>query len=369
MRFVCLVCLLLSVAPLQAQLAGTAALKPRPATDRKAASATTRVAVTSATDPVGGPLIGYAARADGSGVYPLQGFPGAAFPGPRMSLLRAGGPAVISSVGGYALARGDQQGELLIYGLRPGAGSGMLAPATFRAGVKADQIVLSPLGKVALLYDRERKQVEVLAGFPGQPFSLYTSSLADLSGLLTALAVSDDGAVALAAFSSENGSGEIYALRPGSAASQAAVVSRVVHLSFIPGTRNALAADYDRSQVLMLEDGGRQGAQLLAGRGDGVQSPIAVEASSAGSVVVVNEASGTLVVVSSGQSTPLLFACGCVPTGLQRLKNPDSFRLTSGGGVQAVLQAGDAPDVFYIPAAEEPVSQPSDSQAPARTRR
>jgi hypothetical protein len=131
-----------------------------------------------------------------------------------------------------------------------------------------------------------------------------------------------------------------------------------------------LAADYDRSQVLILEDGGRQGAQLLAGRGEGVQTPIAVEATRGGSVVVVNEGSGMLVVIGFGQPSPNSLSCGCAPTGLERMKDPDSFRLTTAGGVQAVLRArDDRSDVFYVPAAEELVSQPSGSQAPARIRR
>jgi hypothetical protein len=349
-------------------LAGTAALKPRPEADRKAAGST-RVAVAATVEPVGAPVIGYAARADGSGVYSLQGFPGAAFPGPPLSLVRAAGSAVVSSAGGYALARGDQ-GELLIYGLRPNSNSGMLAPATFRAGVKADQIVLSPLGQTALLYDRGRKEVEILAGFPGQPYSLFRAALSGLHGVLTALAVSDDGSVALAAFSLGDGAGEVYALRRDAQASQVAAVGRVVHLSFAPGTRNALAADYDRNQVLILRDGGRQGAELLAGRGEGVQAPVAVETSSAGTVVVVNEASAALVVIGSGQPSPGLFSCGCIPTGLERMKDPDSFRLTTQGGVQAVLKAsGGSPDLFYIPASEDLASQPTGSQAPARIRR
>ncbi|MEX2301857.1 MAG: hypothetical protein WD733_13020 [Bryobacterales bacterium] len=374
MRFGWIIGVLLGAVPLNAQTAGTAALKPQPPLERKAAAGPMRVALVATADPLGSPLIGFAAQADGAGLYALQGFPGAAFPGPRLTLARAAGLPAISSAGSYAVARGAQPGELLVYGLRPNPGSGMLLPSAFFVNAQADRIVLSPLGGVALLYDRERREIEVVAGLPRQPHSLYTVSLAGLGGLLTALAVSDDGAVALAAFSNENGSGEIYRLQRDAAshtgtASRAAAAGRVVHMSFVPQTRDALVADYDRGQVLMLNDGGRQGTRTIAGRSDGVRAPVAVEASTNGSVFIVNEGSGTLVVAGSGTATPGLFSCGCVATGLERLKDPDSFRLTTGGGVQAVLQADqNQPGVFYVPAGEE-AAQPSGAQTPSRIRK
>jgi hypothetical protein len=94
-----------------------------------------------------------------------------------------------------------------------------------------------------------------------------------------------------------------------------------------------------------------------------------VEASTNGSVFVVNEGSGTLVFVDSETPAASLFSCGCVATGLERLKDPDSFRLTTGAGVQAVLQADpNHPGIFYVPAGEE-VAQPSGAQAPSRLRK
>lgn len=368
MRFVLFIGLLLWTLPVPAQVAGTAAVKPQPLAPKKASSAA-RLAVGSTNDTLVGPVIGYAARTDGSAVYSLQGFPGAAYPGPQLALARAADAPVVSSTAGYAIARGERAGELLLYRLRPTTTSGMLLPSAFFSNLNADRIAVSPLGRAVLVYDRERQEVEVFAGLPGQPFSVYTASLAGVPGVLTALAVSDDGAVALAAFSGENGTGEIYSLRRGDAASRAAAVSRVVHLSFVPQTRNGLAADYERGQVLILEDGGRQGTRLLASRADGAPAPVAVEASTEGSVFVVNEASETLAVIPLDGS-PSLFSCGCTATGLQRLKDPNSFRLTTGAGVQAVLQADrDQPNLFYVPAGEEPASQPSEGPAPTRTRR
>jgi len=356
--------------PVQAQLTGTAAVNSRLAADAKAASGPARVALTESSDLVGGPLIGYAARADRSGVYPLHGFPGAAFPGPALTLAQAAGIPVVSSVGGYALAAGERPGELLVYALKPGTASGRLLPSSFDVGIQPDRIVVSPLGRVALLYDRGRREIEVLAGLPGRPISLYTASLGGLPGVLTALAVSDDGAVSLAAFSSATGSGEIYALRRGAPASLAGSVSRVVHMSFVPDTRDGLAADYERGQVLLLRDGGREGVELLAGRSDGVRAPAAVEASTQGSVFVVNEGSQTLLMLPSAQpGAPGLIRCGCAATGLERLKDPDSFRLTAGAGVIAVLESvRGQPSVFHIPAGEDADQQPSSGHTLTRGR-
>ena len=357
-------------APAYAQLTAGAALKSRPVVAAKASPGPATVALTESSDLVGGPLIGYTASADRSGVYPLQGFPGAAFPGPTLTLSQAGGPAVVSSVGGYALAAGQRPGELLVYGLRSNTASGRLLPSAFGVSTQPDQIVLSPLGRVALLYDRGRREIEIVTGMPGRPIPLYTASLAAIGGVLTALAVSDDGAVSLAAFSTANGSGEIYAMRPDAPASLVGSVSRVVHLAFVPNSRDGLAADYDRGQVLLLKDGGRQGVQQLAGRSDGVRAPTAVEASTQGSVIVVNEGSQTLVMLPSGGSSPPSgVPCGCAASALERLKNPDSFRLTAGTGAIAVLEADrDQPYVFYIPAGEEADQEPASGRTLGRGR-
>jgi hypothetical protein len=357
-------------APAYAQLTAGAALKSRPVVAAKASAGPAPVALTENSDLVGGPLLGYTARADRSGVYPLHGFPGAAFPGPALALSQAGGPAVVSSVGRYALAAGERPGELLVYALRSNTASGRLLPSAFGVSTQPDQIVLSPLGRVALLYGRGRREIEILTGMPGRPVPLYTASLPPVNGVLTALAVSDDGAVALAAFSTANGAGEIYALRPDASASLVGSVGRVVHLAFVPDSRDGLAADYDRSQVLLLKDGGRQGMQQLAGRGDGVRVPTAVEATTQGSVIVVNERSPTLVVLSpAGLSPPGAIHCGCAAAALERLSSPDSFRLTAGAGVIAVLEAGrDLPHVFHIPAGEEADPQPASGPTLGRGR-
>jgi hypothetical protein len=352
-------------------LNGAAAVNPRLAANARASSRPTQVALTESNDLVGGPLIGYAARADHSGVYPLLGFPGAAFPGPALTLVQATGTPAVSSVGGLALAAGERPGELLVYGLRPNTASGRLLPSTFAVSTQPDQIILSPLGRAALLYDRSRREIGILAGLPGRPIALYTVSLAGLPGVLTALAVSDDGLVSFAAFSTANGSGEIYAMRRDAPPSLAGSAGRVVHVAFLPNTQDALAADYDRSQVLLFRDGGRQGIQLLAGRSDGVRAPTAVEASTEGSAFVVNEGSEILVRLSPGESLPPgQIRCGCAASGLERLKNPDSFRLTNGAGVIAVLDADhDQPAVFYIPAGEEADQPRANDQPLSRGRR
>jgi hypothetical protein len=359
--------------PVHAQVTGAAAVrsraaKPRPAAAVKASSGPGQVALTESSDLVGGPLIGYAVRADRSGVYPLHGFPGAAFPGPTWTLAQAGGSPVVSSVGGYALAAGERPGELLLYGLRSNTASGRLLPSAFAVNTQPDKIVLSPLGGVALLYDRARHEAEILAGLPGRPISLYTVSLAGVQGVLTALAVSDDGLLSLAAFSTANDSGTIYALRRDAPASPVSSVSRVVHLAFVPKSQDGLAADYESGQILLLKDGGLQGVQLLAGRNDGLRAPTAVEASTAGTVFALSEASGILFMVRPGQSGASQIPCGCAASGLERLKNADSFRLTT-TGVIAVLEADrDQPDVYYIPAAEEADQQPSNDGTLSRGR-
>jgi hypothetical protein len=372
MKFACKILALVFAAwPAYSQEAGAAAGKAGLAADAKAASAPARVGLAASSDPIGGPLIGYAARSDSPDVYPLNGFPGAAFPGPVVSLAQASGRPVVSSVGGYAVAAGEQPGELLIYSLTPGAAPASLPPSALQFSTHPDQIVLSPLGRAAALYERARQQVEIVAGLPFRPVSLGAISLPGAPGVLTALAVSDSGAVALAAFSSARNSGQIYVLRRDAAPLLAGPAGRVVHLAFAPNSHDALAADYDRSQILLLRDGGLDGMQLLAGPGEGVRAPAAVEASTRGEVFVVNDGSPTVLVLSLVQAgLSNVVECGCAASALQRLRNPDAFQLTTGGGPMAVLDADrDLPGVFYIPAGEHTNQQPVAGPLPARTRK
>ncbi len=354
--------------PVHAQWSGVAAVKAGPAVAARASSGAPSVALTESSDLVGGSLIGYAPQADG-GVVPLQGLPGAAFPGPTLTMAEAGGTPVISSVGAYALAPGRQPAELLVYGLRPRRTASSVLPSTVHLKLQADQIVLSPLGRAALAYDRTRREVEVLSGIPARPTSLFTASLGGVRGVLTALAVSDDGSVALAAFSNPNSPGAIYALRRGAAPALVGAAGRVVHLAFVPNAEDALAADYDRNEVLLLQDAGRQGIQTLAGRNDGVRAPTAVEATTQGAIFAVSEGSNAVIALSSAQATLGLLPCSCAASALDRLKDPDSFRLTGGEGVIAVLQANANPaGVFYIPAGAEAEPRPAADRTLSRGR-
>jgi hypothetical protein len=170
---------------------GTAQVKVPPVAARL--SSHREVRLTENSDLLGGPLLGYALRADLSGIHPLHGFPGASFPGPALTLSQAVGTPAVSSVASLALAAGERPGELLLYGLRSDSASARLLPSVLTVNTQPDQIVFSPLGQSALLYDRGRRQIEVLAALQRRPLSLYTASLAGIQGMLTALAISDDG--------------------------------------------------------------------------------------------------------------------------------------------------------------------------------
>src|SRR5579864_7882013 len=98
----------------------------------------------------------------------------------------------VSPLGDYVLAIGGEHNDAMVFavGRNPLVVSG--------ADRGAEQIALSVGGKSAALYYKQTNRIEVVAGFPGEPKVTAEYSLSS-GQTLTAMAISDDGKMVLAA--------------------------------------------------------------------------------------------------------------------------------------------------------------------------
>ncbi len=217
------------------------------------------------TPAVRGPMLGYIFDPGAAAIRPVPGIPGAAMLGQPLDLGEPISRAAISPRQDLALAVASSDSRVLVVSLPSGAVEACeCAPGP-------DRMVFSPGGDAAALYYAADSSVRVLRGAKdGSGFDLSL-----LPGELTALAVSDAGAL-LAAFS-DGSSGTVYFLEPGREPRLALSLSRASALAFLAGSTDALAADdIDNRLYLIRDPGGRADTALAATAENGIDGPVAV---------------------------------------------------------------------------------------------
>jgi hypothetical protein len=324
--------------------------------------------------PVRGPILGYVFDQGSLGIRALPGIPGASYLGNPLPLGFTAEFAEVSPSHQYALGVEAGTGRLFVIDLRPELPAAEPFPS---AAPGADRIFFSPLGKAAALYHRESKQAEILTGFPDQPSREGNMDLAGLPGVLTALAVSDDGQLLAAAASqgsSRSESGALYAGSPGEDLRPVGPLGRAAALSFFNDSQDLLIADAGRSEVIRVRNI-HAGAEwtVLASQQDGIRQPSAVAASRDNNTAFAADVAGRRVAWIPLAGGPVEFAdCPCKPTQLSALAAGSVFRLTPASS--APLYMLDAqregpsarPRVLFIPA---PESGSADAVKPAETPR
>jgi hypothetical protein len=142
-----------------------------------------------------GPVLGLVFDQSG-GLRVIQGIPGASTLSRPMPTGLAIGRAVISPRQDYALATAGPNQDLFV--IRAGQDAAQVTPLGL-ADAAPDQISLSPNGTSAALYYGAARKVRLISGLPDAPAVAGDFDLTSLPAVLTALAASDDGGLALAA--------------------------------------------------------------------------------------------------------------------------------------------------------------------------
>jgi DNA-binding beta-propeller fold protein YncE len=267
-----------------------------------------------------GPRMGMVFDSSMKALRPILGIPGAAILGEPMKATLDIRKIAISPQQDYALATEGEHNEVVVLNLGRSTVTSALVHGARRG---PDQMVLSPGGRVAALHYREGNRIQVLSGLPSTPKiveDLYLSPGASPS----ALAVGDDETVLAGVAGSV-----FWVTRSG----EVPVLTGLQKITAItmPSARMALVADAATNQIHRLQNitGGLE-TDIVAGPAQAISAPVAVATSSDNRhAFVVNAKTGTIAILDlEGKTAVKKIACGCKPTGLDRLEGDNVFRLT-----------------------------------------
>jgi hypothetical protein len=328
-------------------------------------SLSTSGAAAETSEGMQGPVLGYVFESATQSLLPILGIAGSSHLGNPIQL---GLSKAVIAPGQDSLLGTDGNGDVRVIDLRTGAFS-MSSLAGADRGV--DQIVFSPSGRSAALYERDGKQVQLVKGLPEAPQVKERVSLASLPGILTALAVNDEGTWLLAAVSEQSG-GSLHSVAAAGGTHYLAPAGNVSGLAFLEGSNDALVADHGRNEVVLLRNvsSGAQ-ALVLASERDGLRGPVAVAASADGTrAFAALGGSKQIASLPLQGGVPTFMACDCTPTTLGRMRGPNVFRMTENAGQAVFLfDASNAdPRVWFVPPAGAPALPASDTTTPRATR-
>ncbi len=314
--------------------------------------------------PIHGPSLGYIFDESAGALRPILGIPGAASVGDPID---AGVPlhsAVVSPRQDIALATAGDDQHVLTISLAAGA-----APtAQPLDGVPAapDRIFFSAGGTTAGLYYRSDGTVRLVTGLPNAPIAGPSVNVAVAGGPITALAVSDTGAV-LAAGGTDPSS--VYLLLAGSDPRLLLSVRHAAGVTFLNHNSDVLIADDLDNKVHLVRDPAGQATAILLGDAEsGIDGPVAVAASSDDQrAVVANSGSGAITTLDLGSGAANSIGCDCAPSGLVPMFG-STFRLTGMTSGPLWMLDGDGSDAhtFFVPAGSKAELQaaPSASEPP-----
>jgi hypothetical protein len=302
-------------------------------------------AVPAADSPGGaalhGPSLGMLFDPSARTLRPLLGFPGAAMLGSPLPLPRDIVSVRSSPRGGYALAlKGDERTviEITPAGTRP---LRTLHPAP-------DRIAFSPSGSHVALYYSDRGSLDLVSGLPQAPLRFASIDFSVLPGPLSALAVSDSGAV-LAACALGGDAAAIYSAARRRPAALALSARRISAIAYLGSTNEALAADASANLIYRLRD---SGATVIAGSAEGVSTPVALAATQDGRrAVVANSGTAPLLLLDLDGGAPRTLSCSCRTAVVEPLAGNAVFQLSAPGSRRLwLLDLGTSePRFFFVP--------------------
>ncbi len=291
------------------------------------------------------PTLGFAFYS--GALWPILGVPGASLLGNSLYTGLDLADAVVSPDQNYAFLLTGELHQLKLLHL---VASGAAASPIDGAMAAPDVIALSPRGDAAALYRASDRLLQVLTGLPDSPRILREIPSAALGGILTSMAVADDGEAVLVAVADQ------ALLIPSDGIPRPLPVDGPVSaMAFRPRTHDAIAANRLNNLSLILRATEDAEIQLLASPEDGILDPLAVAFSLDGSRAFVANSGGNLIQFDFSGGPPQSLSCQCRIAGLHRLIGNSVFLLTDLSDGPILVFDGDAPQprIVVVPAVSE----------------
>ena len=297
---------------------------------------------------VGGPILGFTSDGAGTRIWPIIGVPGASTLIEHLEVETAIHGVIVSPKQDYALAVRSEDARIVLIDLRPGK------PATLPIGYippGVDVMATSPTGSAAAVYNYESGTIQTIRGLPDAPELLPTFDTAHIAGRATALAVSDNGAVAFAQFAEPESDRVRLWLFNSSPISPQVISDGPSEAAFFPRRLDAVIGEDSTHSAFLLLDIAHEAIRvplISVADNDHLSK---VFASDDGRVFLADADSGKVTIVDTTTTTSTVVSCGCQIAGLYPLKGSSIFRLSDVSREPALVldASADEPRIVVIP--------------------
>ena len=186
-------------------------------------------------------------------------------------------------------------------------------------------IRLSGNGAAAALYYAQSRKILILGGLPDSPAVRETIDVSTVDLTLSRYAVTNDGTLALLAFSEET-QDVVYRWTRNSGLAYLDASGRVSEITFMD--EHAVLADFGAGQIRMLRNVRDEATPTVIGDArEGLSQPVAISISRQHEILVADAGTGRVVTLDVSGRKLREVQCACVPTNLSVLRG-SIYRLT-----------------------------------------
>lgn len=290
------------------------------------------------------PILGYIFGANTQGLHPIVGIPGNSridrpldlgfslrlveiLPGHRHII--AASPDVPNPI------VVDLQNRSIVIGI-DGAPSDMSSIRT-----SAD-------GRSAAFYYQSKRSLLIVGGLPETPVIQDTIDLSFVDHSLSRYSITDDGKVALLAFSDEQ-QDFLYRWEKGGGRQFLATSGKVADMTFIGN--DVVVADASGPVVIFRNIQEQTKPTLVADSREGLSQPVAVSISKRNEILVADAGARTVFILDANGQLLRSLPCGCLPSGLWRLGDY-TYQLTDRLDQPVILfdDSSVTPRILFVPA-------------------
>ena len=289
-----------------------------------------------AQDPsFGRPILGFTVDQTNSSISPILGVVGASVLDQHLDLGFETRNSVISPEHNYALAERSEDGKILVFKVLENAPTIIELPE-LQTGPSV--IAISPRGTAAAFLNRASGFLQTFRGMPDAPEKVYEFDASVIPGEATAIAVNDDGSIALINFADGDAGSNTAWVTSSNGSLWAVPSSHVSSMAFLPHRNDAVFSDAETQEIFLvveLDGAGNRIPLISLDRPAG--TPNSVAASQDGRrFFIVSAGFPEVTLVDAETHGATVMDCSCSPTRLERLK------------ANAILLDGPPADLLHV---------------------
>jgi hypothetical protein len=268
---------------------------------------------------IGRPILGFTVDPTGSSISPILGVVGASVLDQNLDLGFEIRKAVISPEHNYALAERSEDAKTVLFKVLENVPA-VVELSELHTGPSL--VAISPRGTAAAFLNRASGFLQTFRGMPDAPELAYEFDTSVIPGEATAIAVNDDGNIALINFADADAASNTAWVTSTNGSLWTLPSSHVSSMAFLPHRNDAIVADADTQEIFLvldLDGVGNRIPLISLNRPAGIFTNVA--ASRDGSLLfVVSAGFPEVTVVDTETHISTVIDCSCSPSRLQRLK-------------------------------------------------